>query len=59
MRAIVYLISDVVFLSNISRGYVVRQLIMRAVRMGRLLDIRGDETGNLEGTFLLFIAETV
>lgn len=59
MCVIVYLISDGVIPSNIGRGYVVRRLIRRAVRTGRLLGIKGDEMGNLEGAILQVLAERV
>lgn len=58
-RAVVYLISDGVTPSNIGRGYIVRRLIRRVVRMGRLLGIKGDGQGDPEGAFLPSIAKIV
>ncbi|MCC5896426.1 MAG: alanine--tRNA ligase [Phormidium sp. BM_Day4_Bin.17] len=50
VRAVVHLIADGVRASNIGRGYVLRRLIRRVVRHGRLIGI--------EGAFITQVAET-
>jgi alanyl-tRNA synthetase len=50
VRAVVHLIADGVTASNLGRGYILRRLIRRVVRHGRLIGI--------EGEFVNKIAET-
>lgn len=50
VRAVVHLIADGVSASNMGRGYVLRRLIRRVVRHGRLIGI--------DGAFVVRVAET-
>lgn len=50
VRAVVHMIADGISASNVGRGYILRRLIRRVVRHGRLIGI--------EGAFINKVAET-
>jgi alanyl-tRNA synthetase len=50
VRAVVHMVADGITASNVGRGYVLRRLIRRVVRHGRLIGI--------EGAFISRVAET-
>jgi alanyl-tRNA synthetase len=50
VRAVVHMVADGITAANVGRGYVLRRLIRRVVRHGRLIGI--------EGAFISRVAET-
>jgi alanyl-tRNA synthetase len=50
VRAVVHMIADEIRASNVGRGYILRRLIRRVVRHGRLIGITGE--------FIVQVAET-
>lgn len=50
VRSVVQMISDGITASNVGRGYILRRLVRRVVRHGRLIGITGTFTGQVAET---------
>jgi len=50
VRAVVHMISDEVHASNVGRGYILRRLIRRVIRHGRLIGIEGEFINQVAAT---------
>ena len=50
VRSVVHMIADGISASNVGRGYVLRRLIRRVVRHGRLIGIEGNFINKVAGT---------
>jgi alanyl-tRNA synthetase len=57
IRAIVHMVADEIRASNVGRGYVLRRLIRRVVRHGRLIGIEGEFTTQVAETAIALSEE--
>jgi alanyl-tRNA synthetase len=58
IKSSVFLISDGVLPSNLEKGYVLRRILRRAIRYGRILGLPGDFLMALAQTVILMYRET-